>query len=117
MNAYEKQGKKVKKSYDLTNWRWIEIKTDTVSIFVSFQPLDKDINSSNKHALFDRIGISWYFEKYDEKEMSDNMIITDIELPFNEAKMDKILKIIMFISENGNKLTKRKLKAMIRGLE
>jgi len=86
--------------YDLTNWRWVEIKTDAITIFVSFQPFDEDVNSGNKHALFDRIGISWYKGKDDAQTISNNMIITDVELPLSEEKLERIHSVIQYILSN-----------------
>lgn len=95
---------KLKVTYDLSNWRWIDIALENGDmVFISFQPFDKDSDSNSTHALFDRIGISRYKkrenntreEKYREtKEITENMLITDVELPFDDDKMERIYKII-----------------------
>ena len=92
--------KKLIPSYDLTNWRWVEVKSEKGTVFISFQPFDRDSNSNNNHALFDRIGVSWYTGKYNAKNLHDKMMITDIELPLNDEKMKKIHKIIGYLFDN-----------------
>lgn len=96
--------------YDLSNWRWIDITLKNGGMaFISFQPFDKDNNTNNSHVLFDRIGISWYEKRKDNSNLEkqketamiiNNMFITDIELPLDENKMNKICDIIKFLSDN-----------------
>ena len=92
--------RKLNPPYDLSNWRWIEVKAETGVIFISFQPFEIDTRSNNKHVLFDRIGISWYAGAYNAKYVYDKMLITDIELPLDENKMEKICYIIKYLSNN-----------------
>ena len=92
-SRYNSNGK-LKVNYNLTNWRWIEIVSDNVTIFVSFQPFDIDEDTDNKHALMDRIGVSWYIGEYNSSAVYKNMIITDFELPLDNANRQKLCKLI-----------------------
>lgn len=89
-----RSGGQLNKKYDLSNWLYIEASINDVNFFISFQPFDIDPNSHNQHALFDRIGISAYRGKYTTEKVLSNMIITDIELPLNDKKRNKICKIM-----------------------
>lgn len=84
--------------YELSNWKWVEVtipERDNHSCVISLNMLERDPNSGNEHALYDRIGFfvcgsdETYGVKVDERQM-----ITNIDLPLDEDKMNKIQNIL-----------------------
>ena len=92
----EKYGEsRLGKSYDLRNWKWIDIEKDGQKIMLSLQPFDYDKNSGNYHALMDRLGI--YLYKKNSNETSDaikRMFLTDIDLPMDDEKLEKLENVL-----------------------
>ena len=91
-------GKRLSLPYDLSNWKYIELTFQEVNFFISFQTFDMDPSSKNIHTLMDRIGISFYTGRYDPNIVFSNMKITNIELPFDNKKMEQIYQIIINIA-------------------
>lgn len=79
--------------YDLSNWKWIETKKDGVFYFISFQAFDQDTSSGNYHVLMDRLGIYRYVT-YNAKEAFETMTVTDIDLPMDEDKYERLLEYL-----------------------
>lgn len=79
--------------FNLNNWKWIEVKTEGFSCLISLNMIDLDKNSGNFHALYDRVGLVVYFKK--SKNFYKNYICTDIDLPFDENKMEAVYKLVM----------------------
>ena len=80
------------KSYDLSNWKWIEFKVDRKKVFVSLQAFDQDKSSKNFHVLMDRIGVCVI--KNEEKEYFNTMETTEFDLPLSDNDLSKLFKII-----------------------
>lgn len=92
-------GGKFKKPYDLTDWLYIEVEINNITVFITFQPFDTDPNSQNIHTLANRIGISYYLnDNYDFDTIFKNMMITDIDLPLNNNKRQAIYDLICKIA-------------------
>lgn len=84
--------------YDLSNWKWVEItmpERNNHSCVISLNMLERDPNSGNEHALYDRIGffVSASDETYGVK-VDERQIITNIDLPLNDEKKDIIKNIL-----------------------
>lgn len=93
-------GGKLQKPYDLTDWLYIEVEINDITVFITFQPFDTDPNSQNIHTLANRIGISYYLNgKYNFDTIFENMIITDIDLPLNNNKRQAIYDLICKIAK------------------
>lgn len=85
-------------TYDLSNWKWVEVTMhgrNNHSCVISLNMLERDPNSGNEHALYDRIGffVSSSDEKYGVK-VDERQMITNIDLPLNEEKKDRIKTIL-----------------------
>jgi hypothetical protein len=77
--------------YNLTNHMYMEVEKNGTIILITFQPMDRDVVSGNRHSLYDRIGFVYWKndnEKNDAKEKPK--MITSIDLPLDE---DKLLKL------------------------
>lgn len=81
--------------FDLTNWKWVEVKTQNegFNCLISLNMLDLDRNSANFHSLYDRIGLIVYYKK--GNNFYNNYICTDIDLPFDNNKMETIYNLVM----------------------
>ena len=84
--------------FDLSNWKYVEIKDKDkrFSAVISLNMPDKDPKSGNFHALYDRVGLI-IKEKDSDKHFvhADIVIHTDIDLPFDEAAMEEIARIVI----------------------
>ncbi|AWN67148.1 hypothetical protein LL14B4_13170 (plasmid) [Lactococcus lactis subsp. lactis] len=82
--------------YDLSNWIWLTLKRSTSTshedITVYFQSSNYDPRTDNWLALFDRLSFSFQEDK--GKKTNKVMIKTDIDLPFDTAKLKKLLDIM-----------------------
>ena len=108
------------KAYDLSNWMYIDVEKAGKNFLISLQPFDLDPNPRNKnyHVLMDRIGIYIYVPN--SKRTADaivRMLSTDIDLPMDEAKLEKLgcllNKIIKCQKQIEQKMKKSKLRAEI----
>lgn len=81
------------KPFDLRNWKFITAAKDGKEIFISLQAFDQDKHSHNHHVLYDRIGI-YAYETYSAEDAYNNMLITDIDLPMDEAKFAELDALI-----------------------
>lgn len=98
----KRSDKQLNPPYDLTNWKYVEVnkkyKIDNdeieVHYFISLQTFERDPNSNNVHVLMDRIGIYAYVGKYHAEEAINNMKITDIALPLDNDKLEKLCEIL-----------------------
>lgn len=80
--------------YDLRNWKWVEVKdADKFDCVISLNMPDIDQSSSNFHALFDRIGLLVSYKKGSYDYEVD--IYTDIDLPLDETKKEKIAQLVL----------------------
>lgn len=77
-------------SYDLSNWKWVEIEKEEYKYLISLQAFDRDKKTGNIHVLMDRIGI-YKYKDYNAMETIEKMIVTDIELPLTEEKLHSLL--------------------------
>ena len=77
--------------YDLSNWKWVEIKEkdSDFDCVVSLNMPDVDTKSGNFHALFDRVGL---LIEYPNKSVK---IYTNIDLPFDDEKMERIAALVV----------------------
>ena len=66
---------------------------------MSLQTFDYDPKTGNLHVLMDRIGIYVYGDNYSAVDARENMMITNIELPLNENKLEELANIIKELSE------------------
>ncbi len=103
-----KSGGKGKKDYtnkntinqfDLSNWKWVSCSKDGFNYFISLQAFDQDIKSKNRHVLFDRIGVYKYKGKYNAYDAFYTMENTNIDLPLNEEKIEKLVKFMETLYE------------------
>lgn len=83
-------GNRLNVPYDLSNWKWVEVKKGEWFYLISLQAFDRDPSSRNLHVLMDRIGV-YKYEKYNSNEVLEKMKITDIELPMDKEKFDMLL--------------------------
>lgn len=92
-------GQRLKTKYDLRNWLWIDLAINDVNFLLSLQTFDYDPKTGNLHVLMDRIGIYVYGDNYSAVDARENMMITNIELPLNENKLEELANIINKLSE------------------
>ncbi len=76
--------------YDLSNWKWIDVKKENINYLISLQAFDKDYNTGNYHVLMDRLGVYTY-EKYDAEKAFQNMVTLEIDLPIDDEKLNKLV--------------------------
>jgi len=92
-SSYTNNGK-IGKSFDLTNWKWVEATKGDILYFISLQAFDRDAKHNNYHVLLDRIGICTFpigateIEKDYFKCMEDTLL----ELPLSENDLEELLK-------------------------
>lgn len=98
-SEYYKSGKVLYEAYSLENWMWFTVTRNDVHFVVSLQPFDRDSKTGNYHVLFDRLGIYAYTGEYSAKAAFSKMLITDISLPLDEPKLEKLEKMLIEISE------------------
>lgn len=81
--------------FDLRNWKWVECKDPDggFNAVVSLNMLDNDLDSGNPHSLYDRIGVFIAYRCGDDYYKTS--IWTDIDLPFDDAAMDKLAEIVV----------------------
>lgn len=82
---------KINPPYDLSNWKYVEAEKDNKCCIVSLQPYSE---SCGGHVvLMDRIGI-YVDERYDKQRAFTNMEVTDMELPMDEDKLDRLVTLL-----------------------
>lgn len=124
VTTYGTRGKQPRFSiaYNLSNWMYIDVEKSGKSFMISLQPFDLDPNPRNKnyHVLMDRIGIYIYAPDNKSKRTADaivRMLSTDIDLPMDEAKLEKLGclldKIIKYQKQIEQKIKKSRLRADI----
>lgn len=86
--------RQLEKSYDLTNWKWVDAIRGNVKYFISLQPFDRDTSSKNYHVLMDRIGICAFSKEVKEPDYFSLMQMTSLELPLGEKDLDELLEIM-----------------------
>lgn len=94
--------------FDLSNWKWVEVKLAkakkpdkdqdenqdrSFSAVISLNMFDTDPQSSNFHALYDRVGL--VIEGKSGNTSLTSFVHTNIDLPLNEADMEKIAKLVI----------------------
>ena len=94
-----KSGSKFTNSYDLSGWQWIALEHHHVQFIISLQSFDIDSKTQNLHVLMDRIGIYAYVGTYSSYDALHHMMITDIDLPMDNKKLERLSQIIMELSE------------------
>lgn len=87
-------GGQLEKSYDLTNWKWVNATKGNIKYFISLQAFDRDINSKNYHVLMDRIGICMFSKEVKKPDYFSHMQMTSLELPLRENDLDELLRIM-----------------------
>lgn len=97
-NGYTSGGRLYNK-YDLSNWKWICVKRNNVHFFISLQSFERDPKTGNLHVLMDRIGIYAYTGDYSPIDAQTKMMVTEIELPMNKEKLEKLKEILIDLSE------------------
>lgn len=95
---YKSGGRMIVK-HDLTNWKWLCVKRNGVNFVISLQTFDRDPHTGNLHVLMDRIGIYAYVGNYSPFDAQTKMIITNIELPLDEKKLNELYQILRDLSE------------------
>lgn len=87
-------GGRMKKVYNLSNWKWVEIADDNdFECIVSLNMPDVDPRSGNTHALFDRVGLLVSYFKDDR--YYETTIYTNFNLPLSEEDMEKIAQLVL----------------------
>ncbi|WP_334074518.1 MULTISPECIES: hypothetical protein [Paenibacillus] len=86
--------RQLEKSYDLTNWKYIEATKGDIKYFISLQAFDRDIKTTNYHVLMDRIGICAFSKEVKKPDYFSLMQVTSLELPFGEKELDELLEIM-----------------------
>lgn len=80
--------------YDLSNWKWVEITDDCdFDCIVSLNVPDVDPRSGYSHILFDRVGLLVSYHK--DSHYYETTIYTDIDLPLDDAKKEKIAQLVL----------------------
>lgn len=82
--------------FDLRNWKWVEItnQDESFSAIISLNMPDTDPKSGNFHALYDRVGL--IIDGHGSGGSFVHTVVhTDIDLPFDEAAMEKIAQIVI----------------------
>lgn len=92
---YTSGGELSKKSYDLSNWMYVELrdKNKNPLYLISLQPFEQDQGTGNYHVLMDRIGI-YSYENGNKNSIIPNMKITNYELPLSESDLKGIARKI-----------------------
>lgn len=86
---YTSQGRM--EPYDLSHYKFIFAKKDSVGYFISFTPFEQDKSTHNYHPLVDRIGFYRYEGKYDPEKALKEMRILNADLPLNETDYEYII--------------------------
>ena len=92
---------KLEKSYDLTNWKWVNATKENIKYFISLQAFDRDASSKNYHVLMDRIGIC-AFSNEKKPDYFNLMETTSLELPLGEQDLDELLKKMINMGQTIN---------------
>lgn len=87
-------GGELEKSYNLTNWKWIDASKEESKYFISLQAFDKDKSSNNFHVLMDRIGICKFSKENNKPDYFSLMQTTSLELPLEKKDLAELIKII-----------------------
>lgn len=98
IKGYSSKGR-LEKTYDLSNWKWICVKRNDVHFFISLQSFERDPFTGNLHVLMDRIGIYAYTGDYSPIDAQTKMMVTNVELPMDNKKLDELAKILKDLSE------------------
>ena len=85
---------KLEKSYDLSNWKWVEGIVGDKRFLVSLQAFDYDKSSRNIHVLMDRIGICKYDKNAKHPDFLNLMEVTSLELPLNEDDLEELYSVL-----------------------
>lgn len=103
--------------YNLENWLYFVVTNASHHFLISLQAFDRDPTSHNIHVLYDQIGIYPYTEELEVtindndgnqvliKEALTKMFLTDIGLPMDDTKLEKLVKYIKDIDENWDDRT------------
>ncbi len=92
-------GGKLIEEYDLSNWKWVCVKRNDVHFFVSLQTFDRDPCTGNLHILMDRIGVYAYVGNYSSVDAQIKMMMTNIELPLDDKKLNELGQTLRDLSE------------------
>lgn len=92
-------GGRLMEEYDLSNWKWVCVKRKDVHFFISLQTFDRDPRTGNLHVLMDRIGIYAYVGNYSSIDAQTKMMMTNIELPMDDKKLNELGQILRDLSE------------------
>lgn len=84
-------GGNLKKPYDLSNWKWVNVYRGQSSVSVILNPLDQDPVSHNIHALYDRIGVLYHTQEENPLRLPDD---TGIDLPVDGEKLAELAEIL-----------------------
>lgn len=95
---YKSQGR-LKEEFDLRIWKWVEIEKNSVHFLISLQPFERDKNNNDLHVLMDQIGIYVYTGDYSATDAQTKMMVTQIGLPMDVEKLNKLAEIIKSLSE------------------
>lgn len=84
-------------AYDLTNWKWVEIRTGKVATdfdcVISLNMIETDPGTGNAHALVDRVGL---YIGYRAGEIYYKLeLYTNFNLPLSEEDMEKIAQLVL----------------------
>lgn len=82
------------KSYDLTNWKWVDATKGNIKYLISLQAFDRDTGSKNYHVLMDRIGICAFSKEVEKPDYFSLMKMTSLELPLVENDFDELFEIM-----------------------
>ena len=75
--------------FDLRNWKWVQVKDEKgFNCVISLNMLDIDSKTKNIHSLYDRIGLVFSPDP-------SGWIYTDIDLPLDEKKKEKIAQLVL----------------------
>lgn len=89
-NYYKASGE-MQNPYDLSIWKWIEVKKQDKYYCISLQAFDRQNKERNEIVLFDRLGIYGPYNVYDQKDCFDKMHVTEIDLPMDDNKMKQLI--------------------------
>lgn len=92
-------GGRMMEKYDLSNWKWVCVKRNDVHSLISLQTFDRDPRTGNFHILMDRIGVYAYVGNYSSIDAQTKMMMTNIELPLDDKKLNELGQTLRDLSE------------------
>lgn len=91
--GFEQYKGRMATEFDLSNWKWINAKKGDFSYRIYLQAFDKNEKNGNHYVLMDRLAV-YKYKKYNGNKAFRGMVITEIDLPMDDAKLKKLLDFL-----------------------